>query len=584
MKPENQSENKTTAASATLTSTTQQGNFFALDTCKQALAFISAFNYSEAEPVQFQALDDITKDQSKTKSLQATAANMPDIMEKLHRCNLEQLNIYFSLNGSKAQYIQTDINNLEEVQAFSLKPSLIVQAGNMLFVYWVVVNDSFNTWQDIQARLLYKFDTVGEIIKKDYLLPVPGFNFSGEAVRLLTVTNNIYTQSQFAELLPDIRAEIEKDKARAKAQSLTDNQADKNNNFIDDFLITIQTEAYKPYTTALSFFDDLLEGGVIRQSLVQVLAAPSTGKTTLCQQIAEEMASHDKKVLYFNFEMSKEQMLAKAISYRLAKKNDGEKPIISATDILQGYNWNDSQRERITEELNNYKKTAAQYITYKNETADLESIKLLLEEIGERASQRGQAAPVVFVDYLHLITGAGSDTQEILKNAVKCFKDYAINYNSIVFLIVAANRDSIKKGQITLTSGRDSSAIEYAGDYVLSLNYEEIDNGNIDANNEAEFAKIKAKNWRKMILRVLKHRLGVPGTSCLLWYRPAANIFYKSVGEFLPLDGTKERNEIEKEAEERAAKKNKSTDQTDKNKLFEQDDTPPASFLEPKKA
>lgn len=590
MKPKNQSENKnkTTAAIVKPLDSAQQSTLAALDTCsKQALTFLKAFNYSGSEPVRFQVVDDITKDQNKTKKLQTVPETVPELLEELHRCNLEGLNIYLTLNGTKAQFIQTDINHLEEVQAFELKPSLIVQAGNMLFIYWVVLNDNLSTWQDIQTRLLYKFDTVGDIIKKDYLLPVPGFSYSGEVVKVLTMTDYTYTQSQFIELLPDIMAEIEED--RAKAQGLTDNQAEQNNAFIDDFLKTIQTDAYKPYKTELSFFDDLLCGGVIRQSIVQVLAAPSTGKTTLCQEIAEEMAGHGKKVIYFNFEMSKEQMLAKAISYRLARKNIGEKSIISATDILQGYNWNDSQRERITEELNNYKATAAHNITYTSATTDLEGIKLMLEEIGEKSKQRGKSAPVVFVDYLHLITGAGSDNQETIKNAVKYFKDYAINYNTIVFLIVAMNKTDMKAGTVNLYSGRDTSAIEYAGDYTLTLNYEELENGNINADDEAELSKLKARAWRKMILRVVKHRLGVPGKNCSLWYRPAANIFYNSVGEFLPLDTDHERELIENEARERtlanlAKKKKITTDQTDKNKFIKQDDTPPASFLKPKKA
>ncbi len=330
---------------------------------------------------------------------------------------------------------------------------------------------------------------------------------------------------------------------------------------IADFLQTIQTDAYKPYSTELAFFDNLLHGGVIRQSLVQIIAAPGAGKTTLCQQIAEAMARHCKQVLYLNLEMSKEQMLAKALSCRLGKNDNSD--TISATDILQGYKWDTKQRERITAEFERYKHDTAPFIRYTNANNDLDSINALLQEMGEKAAKEEQPAPVVFVDYLHLITGAKyGDTQELLKAAVGCFKQYAVKYNSIVFLIIAANRESNKSGQYTLESGRDSSAIEYSGDYVLSLNYTEIDNGNIKPTDEAELAKVKSAPWRNMTLRVLKHRLGVPGLSAQLWYKPAANIFYDST-DFLPVDP--ERDKIADEALQRTlAKRNPGKDQSDK--------------------
>ena len=566
MKPENQSENKRTAASATLTSTTQQGNFFALD--DTVSTFLQAFNFTEAE------------------------------LEELHQCN------YFTIGETaKAQYIKLNSDQWEELaNSQYLKPSFIVRTAGKVFVYWLIKDGTPKQWREIQARLIYYFNSDIEAYNAKELLPIPGTNSNGEAVELSEVNKDIvYNQKLFTDLLPAIdklqRAKLENSllsdplsetellqvvediKAQGAASVMKEIESP-NEIFINEFINTIQTETYKPYKTELTFFDDLLGGGVIRQSIVQVLAAPSAGKTTLCQQIAEEMANHGKKVLYFNFEMSNEQMLAKAISYRLAKKSDGAKKPISATDILQGYNWDDYKRERIINELNEYKQTAAQYITYTNALTDIENIKDLLQEIGDRAAQSGKQAPAVFVDYLHLITGAGyGDNQEIIKNAVKCFKDYAIKYKTVVFLIVAVNRDSMKNGQISLYSGRDSSAIEYSGDYVLSLNYEEIDNGNIKADNEAELAKIKQGSWRKMILRVLKHRLGVPGLECKLWFKPAENIFYNAAG-FMPIDP--ERDQIEEEARQRTLERvNKAKHKTSEQlaELIKQNNTPPASFI-----
>ena len=72
----------------------------------------------------------------------------------------------------------------------------------------------------------------------------------------------------------------------AAAEAAAEHEANRDD--LTDFLEKIQTEAYKPYQTGLSFFDNLLGGGVIQQSILLLMAAPGTGKTALAQQIAEE--------------------------------------------------------------------------------------------------------------------------------------------------------------------------------------------------------------------------------------------------------------------------------------------------------
>lgn len=330
-------------------------------------------------------------------------------------------------------------------------------------------------------------------------------------------------------------------------------QPEKKADFYKDFLQIIQTEAYKPYPTDCTFFDNLLGGGVIRQSLLLLLAAPGTGKTTLCQQLAEGMAKRGKKVLYFNLEMSAEQMLAKAISCRLTRKDSSQ--VISTTKVLQGYNWTDTERERITKELRYYTEDTAPNIRYysrKTENKDgkpdsnkmsLEKIMAMLTAAGEIYKAKGEPAPAVVIDYLHLITSenARTDPAALLKEATDSFKQYAINYDTFVILICATNRTSNQSGELTLESGRDSSALEYTGDYVLSLQLAAFDRDILsptskkDKNRLTEIYKAK---WRAMTLRVLKHRFGTHNKA-ELWYIPEGNIFYDADG-FLPVDDERE--------------------------------------------
>lgn len=297
------------------------------------------------------------------------------------------------------------------------------------------------------------------------------------------------------------------------------------------FLEKVQTEAYKPYKTGLSFFDDLLGGGILQQSLLLLLAPPGTGKTTLCMQIAEEMASRKKPVLYLNLEMSKEQMIAKAISYRLAKKNKPK----TAKEILQGYKWTEEDRQIITEEINEYRKTAAEYISYNpNSSILLKDILEDLEKQGQRAKAKGKEAPAVILDYLHLVAGEpGEDTAETIKKTVKGLKDYAIKYNTFCIGIVAVGRASNNK--ISLSSGRDSSNLEYTADYQLSMNFDEVDKGNVSLDDVEAIQKEQGQKYRHMILRLLKQRLDNPAMSKRIYYNAAHNIFYGE-NDFMPAD------------------------------------------------
>lgn len=303
---------------------------------------------------------------------------------------------------------------------------------------------------------------------------------------------------------------------------------------LETFLETITTEAYKPYKTGLSFFDDLLGGGVIRQSLLLLMAAPGTGKTTLAQQIAESMAANGKPVVYLNLEMSREQMLAKAISSRLARKN-GVKA--TALDVLQGYRWTPEQQQAIPAELEAYRKEVYPYLRYNPAgiSSDLKKISEYLRAVGEKAAAEGKEAPAIILDYLHLVTGGNLDIQELIKQTVTMLKGYAIKYNTFAIGIVATNRDSNKDGRITMDSGRDSSNLEYTADYQLSLNYYALDQKKISTKDVEAIAELQQAKWRQMIIRVLKGRLVMPGRSARIYFNAAGNTFYGET-DWMPAD------------------------------------------------
>lgn len=304
---------------------------------------------------------------------------------------------------------------------------------------------------------------------------------------------------------------------------------------LDDFFQEIQSERYKPFKTGLSWFDDLLGGGLMRQTTFYLLAPPAAGKTTLAQQVAEALAKSKKPVIYYNFEMSREQMIAKDLS-RAISKNKAYDFTMTAADVLQGYNWSERQRRAVTSELEKYRAEIFPYLQYNPaDSTDLESIQDQLSFIGSKAKAAGEEAPVIIIDYLHLIRSkAKLEVQELLKAATQVFNDYARNYDTIAFIISATNREANKGGVIGGSSGRDSSNIEYSAVYQASLNYYDVETGKVKADS-LEHEALKMQAWRQMILKLTKSRFGQAGRTHRLYFHAAGNAFYSEY-EWLPAD------------------------------------------------
>lgn len=307
----------------------------------------------------------------------------------------------------------------------------------------------------------------------------------------------------------------------------------------DAFLDKIQTEKYRPIETGMTDLDRLLGGGIMRQGLIMLGAAPGMGKTTLAQQIFETMAKNGTEVLYFNLEMSREQLLARSISREISKTGIA----LTASQILRGYEWSSLQRRKIEEAAAEYRKTIAPNMLYNpggdggNIIPTIPAIMGALHGAGDRAKAEGKQSPVAVIDYLQLIQSEGREDQgETIKKAVAAFKQYAIDYETFVFVIMANNRMSNATGHATMESGRDTSAIEYSADILLQMTYavckkyyakklldfnEAVKPNAIDDLNPQK----KKKARSHILLTVAKNRMNEPGGQLLLHFDGAASKF-----------------------------------------------------------
>ncbi|MDD3110605.1 MAG: bifunctional DNA primase/helicase [Eubacteriales bacterium] len=239
---------------------------------------------------------------------------------------------------------------------------------------------------------------------------------------------------------------------------------------VDHFLEAIQTRKYEPMPTGITDIDRAIGGGFIRQQLVLLGAAPGAGKTALAQWIFEGMAKRGTACIYLNLEMAQDQILARSISRIVAQRGGA----IKTTEILQGYRWTDPQRAQILAAAATYREEIAPRMIYNppGVTANLDSILDYMEQEAQRAKSAGDQAPVCVLDYLQLVSGSErEDSAAVIKRAVAGLKAYAIRHNTLVFVIIAHNRESNKSGAVTMEAGRDTSALEYSADLQMALTY-----------------------------------------------------------------------------------------------------------------
>ena len=279
---------------------------------------------------------------------------------------------------------------------------------------------------------------------------------------------------------------------------------------VDAFLKAIQTDKYKPMPTGISDIDKALCGGFTRQQVVMLGAAPGVGKTALAQWIFEGMAQRgETSCVYLNLEMSREQILARSIS-RIAARNGNK---IRALEVMQGYKWTDKQRVAVIEAAQEYAENIAPRMIYNPDgiTANLDIILQYIEREAQQAKEAQIPAPVVVLDYLQLVSGQPrEDAAAVIKRAVAGLKGYAVRHDTIVFVIIAHNRQSNTSGSVSMESGRDTSAIEYSADIQLALAFTACLKRKGQTPKSPDDLSIDEQ--REITLRIVKGRFGGRGT------------------------------------------------------------------------
>ena len=333
----------------------------------------------------------------------------------------------------------------------------------------------------------------------------------------------IADRSAFYELVTRTTDTAREQKERAKEEAQRAEQERKKRTgaaMVDAFLQAVTSDKYVPIPTGIPAIDEAIGGGFIRQQLVLLGAAPGAGKTALAQWLFEEIAKDGTDCLYLNLEMSREQMLARSLA-RIAAQN---KERIKVTQILQGYKWNPVQKIVVENAAEEYKQTIAPHMIYNPEevTADLDSILSYIEAEAKLAEAAGNQAPVVVLDYLQIVRGRDrEDDATVIKRAVAALKKFAIDHNTVVFVIIAHNRNANKSGDVSMEAGRDTSALEYSADLQMGLAFTAC----MKKNGGKDMEDLTPEEKRQRTIRITKGRFGGSGTDVNLTFNGESMTF-----------------------------------------------------------
>ena len=318
-------------------------------------------------------------------------------------------------------------------------------------------------------------------------------------------------------LKTNIENTIDAVKERATAEFETKKrewEKDKVINYIPIFINDIETKADNCIKTGYKQLDKILDGGLY-PGLYTIGAISSIGKTNFILQMSDQIAQAGHQVLYFSLEMSKAELIARSIS-RITYQTTNVKYLPKSTrEILKfsNYqNYNKEQIDHIDKAINIYKSYASN-ININEGIGDI-TIGKIRQKIKDYIYFTGKA-PVVFIDYLQLLAlnpdNNFTDIRQIVDKSILELKRLSRDYETPIVVVSSFNRENYKK-TANMGSFKESGAIEYSSDVLISLEYKKLDElkENQDiidlANKEYEE---NGQNYKSVRLKVIKNRCGL---------------------------------------------------------------------------
>lgn len=277
--------------------------------------------------------------------------------------------------------------------------------------------------------------------------------------------------------------------------------------------------------TGFAQLDKKLNGG-LHAGLYVLGAVPSLGKTSLAWQIADNIAASGRTVLFYSLEMSRFEMVSKAIS-RYAAGIYGVDLAPSALDVRMGKN-----PEIVGKAVEAFASTSAKRLNIIPGGLDM-----TVGDICDHAAARVDSQPVVFVDYLQIMRSGDprtdSDDKRRTDEAMRQLKQLSASHGLTVFVVSSVNRSNYTEAA-SFESFKESGSIEYTADTVLGLQLRAITEpeymtAKSDTTKKREIIEAaKMATPRRLRLLCLKNRSGLTGWNIDMDYYPRCDTFRES--------------------------------------------------------
>jgi replicative DNA helicase len=276
----------------------------------------------------------------------------------------------------------------------------------------------------------------------------------------------------------------------------------------------------KAIPTGFPTLDAWISNGLKPGELLLLGGAPGVGKTTLCLQIARNIAaSGAASVLYACYEHQAEYLLDRLLVQETVDPTRlADQSALNLNELHELISWANSRFPTVSvvETMANHPTTrqaVESFLAYAGrfhivEDAPRRNRMNVLTSLIEAHRRKHQQPLVLFVDYLQKIepdNDALVTEDDRMTEVVQALKQIALEYGVAVVAIAAADKSGIQSPRLRLSHFRGSSALMYEADIAVIMN----DKWQVIDRDRLVFNQHKANEYRDWVVCTIeKNRAG----------------------------------------------------------------------------